>query len=264
MKVKLLASVAAAGLFAAGAASAEPDGWYGAIDAGYQWIEPINVESQTNGANFNIDVNDGWAAFARLGYRFNPNWRVELEGGYRSGDIGTVRAVSGTQGVCSFSPATGPCYSPEGDLESATLMANVIYDFGFEYWGLRPFVGLGAGANYVNTDFAGRMRATPGVSFVADDSSTKFAAQAIAGVAFAVGERANIDLTYRYLTSDLEFDSVTAGAGAPAFGTFDGDYDESHTVTLGLRYSFGGGIQARDRAGASLGSPAMTSILAGF
>ena len=50
MKVKLLASVAAAGLFAAGAASAEPDGWYGAIDAGYQWIEPINVESQTNGA----------------------------------------------------------------------------------------------------------------------------------------------------------------------------------------------------------------------
>ena len=80
MKLKLLASVAAAGLFAAGAASAEPDGWYGAIDAGYQWIEPINVESEANGANFNIDVNDGWAAFARLGYRFNPNWRVELEG----------------------------------------------------------------------------------------------------------------------------------------------------------------------------------------
>ena len=147
MKTLVLASSAAAALaLSAGAASAEPDGWYGAIDAGYQWIEPINVESEANGANFNIDVNDGWAAFARLGYRFNPNWRVELEGGYRSGDIGTVRAVSGTQGVCSFSPATGPCYSPEGDLESATLMANVIYDFGFEYWGLRPFVGLGAGA----------------------------------------------------------------------------------------------------------------------
>ena len=36
MKLKLLASVAAAGLFAAGAASAEPNGWYGAIDAGYR------------------------------------------------------------------------------------------------------------------------------------------------------------------------------------------------------------------------------------
>ena len=35
MKVKLLAGVAMAGLFTAGAASADPNGWYGAIDAGY-------------------------------------------------------------------------------------------------------------------------------------------------------------------------------------------------------------------------------------
>ncbi|PRB12674.1 cell envelope biogenesis protein OmpA, partial [Brevundimonas sp. MYb46] len=41
MKLKLLASVAAAGLFAAGAASAEPDGWYGAVDAGYHIIDDI-------------------------------------------------------------------------------------------------------------------------------------------------------------------------------------------------------------------------------
>ncbi|MGK2254945.1 MAG: OOP family OmpA-OmpF porin, partial [Brevundimonas sp.] len=34
MKLKLLASVAVAGLFSAGAASADPNGWYGAIDAG--------------------------------------------------------------------------------------------------------------------------------------------------------------------------------------------------------------------------------------
>ena len=38
MKVKLLAGVAMAGLFAAGAAAAEPNGWYGAIDAGYHTI----------------------------------------------------------------------------------------------------------------------------------------------------------------------------------------------------------------------------------
>ena len=46
MKLKLLASVAAVGIFAAGAASAEPDGWYGAIDAGYHVMEDgINAES---------------------------------------------------------------------------------------------------------------------------------------------------------------------------------------------------------------------------
>ncbi|MFZ4166430.1 outer membrane protein, partial [Brevundimonas sp. NPDC058933] len=238
MKLKLLASVAAAGLFAAGAASAEPDGWYGAVDAGYHIIDDINTESSTRGSNWNWEVNDGWAAFARLGYRFNPNWRVELEGGYRSGDIGTVRAVSGPQGLCNITPATGPCYSPEGDITSTTLMANVIYDFGYSAWGIRPFVGLGVGANHVNTDTVGRLRQDPAVAFAADDSSTKFAAQAIAGLAWAVGDRANVDLTYRYLTGDASFNTFSSSA-TNAFGEMSGDYDQSHTVTLGLRYAFG-------------------------
>ena len=216
MKLKLLASVAVAGLFAAGAASAEPNGWYGAIDAGYHMIDDINAESSTTGANWNYEVNDGWAAFARLGYRFNPNWRVELEGGYRSGDIGTVRAVSGTQGLCNLTPATGGCFSPEGDIKSATLMANVIYDFGYEAWGIRPFVGLGAGVNRVTTDTNGNLRANRGATFTADDDSTKFAAQAISGLAWAVGDRTNIDLTYRYLTGDASFASTTVGTGVGA------------------------------------------------
>ena len=239
MKTIVLASSAAAALaLSAGAASAEPNGWYGAVDAGYQWIDDINAESSITGANWNYEINDGWAAFARLGYRFNPNWRVELEGGYRSGDIGTIRAVTGTQGLCNLSPATGPCNSPEGDIRSVTLMANVIYDFGYEAWGVRPFVGLGAGANHVDVKTAGALRANRGAAFAIDDSSTKFAAQAIAGLAWAVGDRTNIDLTYRYLTGDASWFSRTSGTGTQ-FGQWDGDYDQSHTVTLGLRYSFG-------------------------
>ncbi|MGW8741490.1 hypothetical protein ACWGLL_14975, partial [Brevundimonas sp. NPDC055814] len=48
MRVKslILASSAAAALaLSAGAASAEPDGWYGAIDAGYHIIDDINTEA---------------------------------------------------------------------------------------------------------------------------------------------------------------------------------------------------------------------------
>ena len=239
MKTIVLASSAAAALaLSAGAASAEPNGWYGAIDAGYHMIDDINAESSTTGANWNYEVNDGWAAFARLGYRFNPNWRAELEGGYRSGDVGKVRASTGPNGVCNITPGTGPCYSPDGDIESTTLMANVIYDFGFEYWGIRPFVGLGAGVNHVNTDIVGRHRNNRLVGFAADDSSTKFAAQAIAGLAWSISDRANIDLTYRYLTGDAEFAS-TSSVAAYSQGVFEGDYDQSHTVTLGLRYAFG-------------------------
>ena len=241
MKLKLLASVAAVGLLAAGAASAEPNGWYGAIDAGYKFDHDIKAESSVTGATWKYEVNPGWAAFARLGYRFNPNWRVELEGGYRSGDIGTIRASSGTQGLCNLTPATGACHSPEGDIESTTLMANVIYDFGSSAWGVRPFVGLGAGVNRVSIDTVGNQRANRGSTFTADDTSTKFAAQAIAGLSYAVGDRANIDLTYRYLTGDSSWDSATVGSGPGAtnFGTWDGDYNKVHTVTLGLRYSFG-------------------------
>ncbi|MDO9076573.1 MAG: cell envelope biogenesis protein OmpA, partial [Brevundimonas sp.] len=69
MKVKLLAGVAMAGLFTAGVANAEPNGWYGAIDAGYHTIDAIETITQGTGpqrANFDIEVQDDWAAFARL------------------------------------------------------------------------------------------------------------------------------------------------------------------------------------------------------
>ncbi|MCH4269912.1 MAG: hypothetical protein LKF80_16100, partial [Brevundimonas sp.] len=69
MRVKslILASSAAAALaLSAGAASAEPDGWYGAIDAGYHIIDDINTEASATGQHWNWEVNDGWAAFARL------------------------------------------------------------------------------------------------------------------------------------------------------------------------------------------------------
>jgi len=244
IKTTFMATTAAVALaLSAGAASAEPDGWYGAVDAGYHVIDDINTESSTNGVNWNWEVNDGWAAFARLGYRFNPNWRVELEGGYRSGDIGTVRRFNNNapSGLCALTPATGGCFSPDGNIESTTLMANVIYDFGSEAWGIRPFVGLGVGVNRVNTDAVGTLRQPNRVgapAFAADDSSTKFAAQALAGLSYAVGDRANIDLTYRYLTGDMEFATFTSTANS-ALGSFEGDYDQSHTVSLGLRYAFG-------------------------
>ena len=42
--------------------------------------------------------------------------------------------------------------------------------------------------NRVNAEFDGRLGRAPGVTISSDDSSTKLAAQAIAGVALAIGE----------------------------------------------------------------------------
>ena len=93
MNRRLLAGTAGAVLLGlAGPAMADPDGWYGAVDLGYHTMDDFGTNSEANAPdggpyNFNWGTEDTWAGFVRLGYRFNPNWRVELEGGYRPGDI---------------------------------------------------------------------------------------------------------------------------------------------------------------------------------
>jgi len=243
MRVKnlILASTAAGALsLVAGAAAAEPNGWYGAIDAGYNfWGEDVEARSEGAGVPLAIHVDDDWAAFARLGYRFTPNWRVELEGGYRAGDIEYIaNRNTGAARICGVTPATGACSQPEGELTSASLMMNVIYDFGDETWALRPFIGLGAGANRVNTEALGTLATARTVGFGVDDSSTKLAAQGIAGLAWAISNRANLDLTYRYIASNMEFDTFTSTAATDQ-GNYVGRYEGVHTLTLGLRYAFG-------------------------
>ncbi|WP_339933173.1 outer membrane beta-barrel protein, partial [uncultured Brevundimonas sp.] len=231
MKLKLLASVAVAGLFAAGAAAAEPNGWYGAIDAGWH---SADVETDQN---VDFSVEDDWAGFARLGYRFDQNWRVELEGGMRKGPLGEVtNATSGAAFVCNTTPAIGACNAPDGDIEAVTLMVNTIYDFGSASSALRPFVGIGAGVNRVDTRFGGTFATNRARGITADDASTELAAQALAGVAWAFGDRGHVDLTYRYLVSNMAFDATTS---APVTTTEYGGRYTDHSVTLGLRYAFG-------------------------
>jgi len=134
MKFKLLAGAALAAVFAASGASAQSTGWYGAVDLGYHWPEGIEGQASNNGANgtpYSWDFNqeDDWAGFARLGYQLNDHWRVELEGGYRPGDIESVRG--GTQnsilGLCTpgvVRTAAAPnCGSPTGEVESWTVMS---------------------------------------------------------------------------------------------------------------------------------------------
>src|SRR5579862_4709256 len=145
MKFKLLAGAAVAAVLAASgtAAVAEtylPLGWYGAIDLGYHWPEGIKADSSNLAANgikttWRFNQQDDYAVFARLGYQVADHWRVELEAGYRPGNINSVRggtnqAISGlcTSGVVRTAAAP-TCGSPDGKIESFTLMGNVIYDF---------------------------------------------------------------------------------------------------------------------------------------
>ena len=257
MKFKLLAGAALAAVFAAGSAAAA-EGWYGAVDLGYHWPEGIKADSSNNAANgikytWRFNQEDSWAGFARLGYQFNNHWRVELEGGYRPGDIesvrgGTTQAVLGlcTAGVVRTAAAPN-CGAPDGKIESWTAILNGIYDFDTG-WVIDPFIGAGIGVNHVNMRVDGQFSNVTGVvtgvaganpafqNLHIDDSATVFAWQVLGGFSWKATDRLNADLTYRFLSgSQGQFESVGTGALQP--GTFQGKYRDS-SLTLGLRYSF--------------------------
>ncbi|HEV7226845.1 MAG TPA: cell envelope biogenesis protein OmpA, partial [Brevundimonas sp.] len=62
MKLKLFTTVAAAGLMAAGAASADPLGWYGAIDAGWHKAEASGFELGGTSTENEFELKEDWAA----------------------------------------------------------------------------------------------------------------------------------------------------------------------------------------------------------
>ncbi|MGQ3041310.1 MAG: cell envelope biogenesis protein OmpA, partial [Brevundimonas sp.] len=67
MKSLILATTAAGAVaLSAGIANAEPNGWYGAIDAGYHKIGEIETISTTTGPGLTTRIEDNWAGFARL------------------------------------------------------------------------------------------------------------------------------------------------------------------------------------------------------
>ncbi|MDB5472022.1 MAG: hypothetical protein JWR84_3582 [Caulobacter sp.] len=207
MKLKLLAGAALAATLVASGASAQDSGWYGAIDLGYHWSDDTNYDSALG--SINVDPDDTWMGAARLGYRLSPHWRVELEGAYRPGEI----------------PAGG--FFTGGDFEVWSLMGNVIVDL-IPDGDLSPFIGVGAGIAGAQAD------ATVPPFLIVDDSDAVWAWQAIAGVTAKATDRINVDLTYRYFSTD-DFEFENPGTAGPLSGKFN---DQS--VTVGIRYSFAG------------------------
>ncbi len=245
-KALLLSGVLGALAFAP-QAMAQDRGLYVAFDLGYH--TPDAIDAQNTGAlsldgkpyRFDVQAEDSWLGFARVGYQVSPNWRVELEGGARAGDIDTFRGDPtrpNPTAVCNLSttpPSGNQCPGPDGSVEAYTLMANVIYDF-FPSSSFRPFVGAGIGVNLVTFDIAGRYNAPVG-NIGIHDNDTAFAWQLLAGASFDITERLTGDLTYRYLDgNDVTVRAITNNGG-PFIGDLKGAYQDQ-SLTFGLRYSF--------------------------
>lgn len=232
LKLVLLGTVASLSLIAVQESQARHQGWYIGLEAGANWVDdtefafdsgnpPTDFPSPYLGS---IDFDTGWAALGTVGYAFGNNWRIELEGGYRKNDASFLSGeldffCDNEEEFCTSFLADDPV---SGELTEISVMLNVLYDVPLSER-LDLNLGLGAGADYSQFEDGD----------IVDDEDVSFAYQAIAGLTYALNDRLDLSLTYRYLHVDApEFASTVPGQT----DTYQFDDVEKHTVTVGLRY----------------------------
>ena len=201
-------------------AFAQPiSGPYVGIAGGVNILQDSDVTVQNVGRG-EAEFDTGWAGFLTLGWGFGNGFRVELEGGYRSNELGAL---------------TGPVTAVTGRATGGTQtqwsgMLNALYDMNLGISWLYPYIGVGVGYAQVNWD---DVRTANGQRI--DGNSGQFAYQGIVGVSVPVGVQGlSLTADYRYFaTLDPEF--TLAGTN----NKVDSE-NRNHTFTIGLRYAFGG------------------------
>jgi OOP family OmpA-OmpF porin len=230
-------------------ASARDTGFYIAGDLGDHMSSKISSKVVGTEENWEWGTQSNVAGFLRLGYAFDSNWRVELEGGYRPSDLSSIRA-----GI--FLPE--PLHTPPGinlanvggDADATTVMANVLYDVQLGL-PVHPFIGGGVGLvnlamkAHGTYPFCDICEKTP-ICFVctaslnANDSSDRFGFQGVGGLSWPFAPGWALDATYRYVRSNGVTWTAQTGEDLLFSGErFRGDYTDN-SVTIGIRYDFGG------------------------
>ncbi|TDU32049.1 outer membrane protein OmpA-like peptidoglycan-associated protein [Panacagrimonas perspica] len=175
-----------------------------------------------------IQSDLGYLAGLRFGYSMGP-FRPELEFAYRTNDVDKQREI--IYGL--LGPREQRAVSKGDSTHGVTGMANLWIDFLKSSSSINPYVGGGAGM----IDFELK-DATYNGNRLGKDNDTVFAWQLGAGVAWALSDRLDLTLDYRYLKSDdAQFDLLPG-----TVGSVETEY-ESHSAMLGVRFYFSGSKQ---------------------
>ena len=201
-------------LFGQGLNGARPNGLFGSdwsrtVTVFGGWNQVVDFFQETSGTEV---FDDDFAVGLAIGRRHNSMLRSEFEFTYRSND--------------EIESPTGPAPILEDSVNVYSVMKNFFFDFGNEYSTVRPYVGIGIGYSYIDTDFT----STSGLDI---DEYSAFSWQPIAGVAFRMNQVTHAFFEYRYFaTTDLDiFENGVLST------TRESSYD-AHNLFVGLRFEF--------------------------
>ena len=189
---------------------AQGNSWYVAGGLGVSFANDVDIKQL--GATISTDFDTGAMATAAIGHNFE-NLRIEGEFAYMQNDVSSLKAF-------------GVGVDASGDVSTASLMANVYYDFDTgSKW--KPFIGAGAGYSSVSINSL-----SAGGFLLADDDTGVFAYQLKAGIGYGFTENLDGTLGYRFFgTADGDFVDTS---GTP----FTADGLQNHVIELGVRYRF--------------------------
>jgi outer membrane protein OmpA-like peptidoglycan-associated protein/opacity protein-like surface antigen len=220
---KLAIAVALSTTVLAGPALARDGAWYVGGDFGPSIVEDVDI-ALPGSQNVNLDFDYGVDGSVFVGYDFGA-FRIEAEASYKQADVEEIDStipLPGTGTQRGFREAGG------GEANVLSFMLNGMFDFG-EDDGLSGFIGGGVGIARV--DF-GNVRAFANRGAFLDDSDTRFAWQAIAGVRQALTPNVDLHLRYRlFNVNDVQMATFN--------GTNISAEYRSHSILGGITFNFG-------------------------
>ncbi|TVV76110.1 outer membrane protein, partial [Sphingomonas solaris] len=217
-KLAIMAALATTAL--AAPAMARDGAWYVGAEGGGMIVEDLkydltNAAGATVNNAYNVDSKYGFDVDGIVGYDFGA-FRLEGEVGYKRAEVDEIngRRAGGNTTALSF-------------------MVNGLLDFGSDD-GISGYVGGGAGVARVKGAI-NRFRTAPQAEVILlDDSDTRFAYQAIAGVRAPITTNIDIGLKYRF----FNVDNVKTVAVTPANSRAETRF-RSHSLLATIAYNFG-------------------------
>lgn len=186
-------------------------GRYLSVFAGWNSLDNFTF-NDPQGVPNRADFDEGWIGGFAIGQQKTCFRRHELEFAFRDNSADAL----------TIQNRTIPFF---GDIQASSILYSVLLEPSQGICGLKPFIGAGLGAAYMDADFNDGGQ---GICYVQD---TVFAWQLRAGIAYEINSRVSAFADYRYFAAE-NLDVHCTVAGGPVM-TSPVDY-RAESVVFGI------------------------------